>query len=115
MLFSKAAGIVEEPAKRLSVMGARAEDLAQHLIESLADQFGFGDAEGFGLALEGAVLLLGDVELLPDHEKVSTSYTLYEQRERLQRGCERRIIFMFDKDSYHTFATWKNSNHAPTT
>lgn len=70
MSLGKTTGMVEEAAEGFSVRGARAQNLAQHLVERLANQFGFGDTQSFSLALECAVLLFGDVELLTDHAAV---------------------------------------------
>ena len=67
VVLGKAAGVLKEVVENFSAMEAVAEGAAQQLIEGLPDQFRFGDAESFRLALEGAVLLFGDVELLADH------------------------------------------------
>jgi hypothetical protein len=90
VMLGKAAGIIEETVQRLSAMGTHARDLTQHIIEGLPHQFGFGDAEGFGLALEGAVLQLGDIELLANHR--TTIHHIHCTDEESTHACSWRFL-----------------------
>ena len=64
---------VEQAAEGFTTLDPGAEGFSQHLVESLPGEFGLGDAACFRLAFEAPVVLLGEIAMLADHRRASTS------------------------------------------